>query len=116
MQQEASKQFKTTLYKLFFTALPHLVENNAAQYSGVIFKKLSEQVYRMDRTWPFKTTWSNFELCLPLKKHKENQEATKIREYFTAIRTGTVPLTTLTEKAEHLNTKYKALFGSLEMH
>jgi hypothetical protein len=57
----------------------------------------------MQREWPSNTTWKNFELLLPIFKETASQpEIVTISKYFKAIRTGTVSLTTLLQKADRL--------------
>jgi len=94
----------TTLYTLFFQALPHLIENNIELHHNIIFQNfVKKENFPTQRKWPETTSWKNFELLLPLKKDASSQvEVVTIKEYFKAIRTGNIALSTLTQKADCL--------------
>ena len=104
LRKSESSLFKTTLYTLFFQALPHIIENNVELYHHIIFQNfVKKENFLTQRKWPETTTWNNFELLLAIKKDGSSEvEVVTIKEYFKAIRTGNIPLSTLTQKADCL--------------
>jgi hypothetical protein len=104
LRNSESILFNTTLYTLFFQALPHLIENNVELHHNVIFQNfVKKENFPTQRKWPEPTTWKNFELLLAIKKDVSSQvEVVTIKEYFKAIRTGNIALLTLTQKADCL--------------
>ena len=104
LRNSESVLFNTTLYTLFFQALPHLIENNIELHHNIIFQNfVKKENFPTQRKWPETTTWKNFELLLAIKKDASSQvEAVTIKEYFKAIRTGNIALSALTQKADCL--------------
>jgi hypothetical protein len=104
LRKSESILFNTTLYTLFFQALPHLIENNIELHHNIIFQNfVKKENFPTQRKWPETTSWKNFELLLPLKKDASSQvEVVTIKEYFMAIRTGNIALSTLIQKADCL--------------
>ena len=104
LRNSESVLFNTTLYTLFFQALPHLIENNVELHHNIIFQNfVKKENFPTQRKWPETTTWKNFELLLAIKKDASSQvEAVTIKEYFKAIRTGNIALSALTQKADCL--------------
>jgi hypothetical protein len=104
LRKSESSLFKITLYTLFFQALPHIIENNVELYHHIIFQNfVKKEDFLTQRKWPETTTWKNFELLLAIKKDGSSEvEAVTIKEYFKAIRTGNIALSTLTQKADCL--------------
>jgi hypothetical protein len=104
LRKSDSILFKTTLYTLFFQALPHLIENNVELHHNIIFQNfVKKENFPTQRKWPETTTWKNFELLLAMKKDGSSEvEVVTIKEYFMAIRTGNIALSTLIQKADCL--------------
>jgi Mg-chelatase subunit ChlI len=104
LRKSESILFNTTLYTLFFQALPHLIENNIELHHNIIFQNfVKKENFPTQRKWPETTTWKNFELLLAMKKDGSSEvEVVTIKEYFMAIRTGNIALSTLIQKADCL--------------
>jgi hypothetical protein len=82
----------STLYELFFSALPGIIERNVRQHSHIIFRQFVPKKDILQTKFPLGTTIHNFEINLPLTTDRDTTRPVTLRSYFTALCHGKVYL------------------------
>ncbi len=81
----------TTLYELFFTALPALFEGNAKQHSKIIFSNFMPASDLGTSFFHKYSSITNFSLLLPMKEQEKVKDVT-LPDYFQGILDGKVSI------------------------
>jgi hypothetical protein len=82
----------TTLYELYFAAIPGIIDRNVEEHWGLIFKNFVPKYKIKTTTFPTGTRLKNFYLQLPLATDDNTIESVTIEKYFEAILSGKVSL------------------------
>jgi prefoldin subunit 5 len=82
----------TTLYELFFAAIPGIIDRNVEEHWGLIFKNFVPKDKLKSTKFPTGTRIKNFSLRLPLSTDDNIIESVTIEKYFEAVLSGKVSL------------------------
>ena len=82
----------STLYELFFAALPGIIERNVNEHWKLIFENFIPKEKLLKTKFPANTTIQNFLVRLPLVDADGDLKSVDLNRYFEAILTGCVSL------------------------
>ena len=85
----------TNLYELFFAALPNLLQSNIQTHWQIIFNNFIPKKHQQATAFVNNATMENFLIQLPLKIDDTKYKPVSLKDYFEAIRSGKVELTTI---------------------
>lgn len=96
-QEKKTKKYNniiraTTLYELYFAAIPGIIDRNVEKHWGLIFQNFVPRDKLLSTKFPTGTKLKNFFLRLPLAVDDNTVESVTIEKYFEAILTGKISL------------------------